>query len=43
MKTKCNQCGNEKKNFMHNCPNQVEYTEIFGCPVCDDDCGHCKE
>jgi hypothetical protein len=35
-------CGRQKKTFMHTCPKSKLLLEIFGCPQCDDECGHCK-
>lgn len=37
----CDECGNELKNFMHNCNGTSIYDEIYGCPKCDDNCGEC--
>ena len=34
-------CGETKRNFMHNCPNSSNMPEIFGCPKCDDVCPFC--
>jgi len=35
-------CGMPKTTFMHNC--KAPHTEeITGCPMCDDECGFCKE
>jgi len=36
-------CGRQKQTFMHTCPKSKMIQEFFGCPKCDDECGHCKE
>lgn len=41
-KDECEICGREKKYFMHNCPNSIDYVEIYGCPFCDDNCAYCE-
>lgn len=38
----CEECGLEKRTFMHNCPGQSNYNEVYGCPMCDDKCSFCK-
>lgn len=38
----CECCGEEMKNFMHNCPESSDMPEIYGCPTCDDKCGFCS-
>jgi len=37
------ECGEEKRNFMHNCSGTSNYEEYFGCPICDDHCGFCED
>lgn len=41
MKDKICECGRKLKVFFHNCPNDNNYNEIYGCPYCDDKCGYC--
>ena len=41
VKDTCEKCKKKKKFFMHNCLNSHNFTEIFGCPKCDDKCIFC--
>jgi len=39
---RCPTCDTKLKFFMHNCQYSSDHPEIFGCPKCDDECGHCN-
>lgn len=39
----CEECGEEKEWFMHNCQSNHQYDEIHGCPHCDDRCIFCND
>jgi len=38
----CEECGEEKEWFMHNCQSNNQYDEMHGCPSCDDQCIFCS-
>jgi len=38
----CEECGEEKGWFMHNCQSNNQYDEMHGCPSCDDQCIFCS-
>ena len=39
----CPNCGRPMENFMHSCPSSNNYPEIYGCPVCNDNCSNCVD
>jgi len=39
---RCPTCDARLKFFMHNCQYSSTHPELFGCPKCDDECGHCN-
>ena len=38
----CQECGSEKKWFMHTCEGSTSYEEVHGCSSCDDVCVECE-
>jgi hypothetical protein len=37
----CQECGSEKKWFMHTCEGSTTFEEVHGCAKCDDTCVEC--
>ena len=37
----CQECGSEKKWFMHTCEGSTTFEEVHGCDKCDDTCVEC--
>jgi hypothetical protein len=38
----CDECGNDKKDFVHMCDHNSVVLEIYGCAEHDDVCIHCR-
>ena len=38
----CEECGREKRWFIHSCQSNNQYDEMRGCPSCDNQCIFCE-